>query len=250
MTHEELRGLIPLLALDALPPGEEEELVAHLKVCRECSDVLASHETTTGMLGLAVPPIEPSMQLRERILNEAARTRQMVPPTSITSVRRARRPGGRVAAALAAAAVFAIGAVGTRQLMESNDLIARQQAQLAAQEQAFEVASAGSALILPMKTSGDFSDVNGSVVVSESAGKAAVILTGLQDPDGKVYTVWLSAEGGGPTNVGEFVPAEDGLAVVNLNTAVADRDTVAVTLEPKRGLTRPTGPMVGSALRA
>ena len=251
MTHDELRGLIPLLALDALEPAEEAELVAHLKICRECSEVLAGHESTVGSLGLSVPPIAASMQLRERILSEASRTQQFVPERAATVTRLGdrRKVGARVASALAMAAVLAFGAVGTSQLMEKNDRIESQQELLAAQRRALDLASAGS-VIVPMSPAAAFSDVEGSVIVSDQSRSAAVLMTGLDDPGQKVYTLWLSQVDGEPRNVAEFVPDETGLAVVNLDEPVAERDTVAVTLEPRRGLKSPTGPVIGSAVRA
>lgn len=251
MTHDELRGLIPLLALDSLPVSEEAELVAHLKICTECSELLASHEHTVGALGLLAPPQEPPRMLRERILSEAERTQQFIPgglPEQAHS-RRYRRTGLRVAA-VAMAAVLMIGGVGAQQLLEQKNQLQEQRQLLAEQRKALDLASAGSAIILPISSTEDYRDVQGSVVLSDETDRAAVLMAGLDDPGDNVYTLWLTPAEGEPRNLADFAPDDSGLAVINLEAEVGERDTLAVTLEPRRDNARPTGPVVGSASRS
>jgi anti-sigma-K factor RskA/putative zinc finger protein len=251
MTHEELRELIPLMALDSLPPGEEEELIAHLKVCRECSELLASHEQTAGALGLWAPPAAPPASLRQLILSQASHIQQFVPdrPPEKVRPRAYGRSGMRVAAAVAMAAALVVGGIGARQLIEQNDRLEQQRELLAEQRKALDLASAGSEII-PMSTTADFREVRGKVVVSDETDRAAVLLTGLNDPGDGVYTLWLMPPEGERRNVADFVPDDSGLAVVNLKAGVDEQDTLAVTLEPRRGNTRPMGQVVGSAYRS
>ena len=251
MTHEELRGLIPLMALNSLPQGEEAELIAHLKVCRECSELLAGHEQTAGTLGLWAPPEEPPKLLRERILRQAALTQQFIPDDLPEKVRSRvyGRTLKRAAAALAMAAVLVAGAVGAQQLLEQKDQLQQQRQLLAEQRRALDLASAGSAVILPISSTAAYRDVRGNVVLSDETGSAAVLMAGLDDPGDRVYTLWLTPAEGTRRNLADFAPDDTGLAVINLKTAIGARDTLAVTLEPRRGNASPTGPVVGSAYR-
>jgi hypothetical protein len=238
------------MALDSLPPGEEAELIAHLKVCRECSELLASHEQTAGELGLWASPVEPPAPLREAILSQASRTRQFVPdrPPEKTRSGAFSRTGMRVAGAVAMAAVLVVGGIGARQLIEKNDRLEQQSQLLAEQRKALDLASSGSD-VLPISPTADYRDVVGKVVVSDETDRAALLINGLDDPDGKVYTLWLMRPEGERRNLADFVPDDSGSAVVNLDAAVEERDTLAVTLEPRRGNTSPAGPVVGSAYR-
>lgn len=251
MTHEELRGLIPILALDSLPPDEEAELIAHLKICRDCSEILASHRQTSGSLGLWVPPIQPLPELRDRVLRSVAQTPQWT-PGNVTELRPKRsigRIGMRIAAATSIAAALAFGGFAAQQFNQRNGQIEQQGQYLAEQRKFLDLASADSAVNLPLTPAKSYREVQGNVVLSDETDEAALLLTGLSDPGDQVYTLWLTPYKGRPQNVADFVPDESGLAVINLGASVDDRVTLAVTLEPKPNGSRPLGAVVGSAYR-
>jgi len=54
MTHDELKALLPLAALDRLEPDEIESLREHLAGCEECDSELREFEHAVAMLALAV----------------------------------------------------------------------------------------------------------------------------------------------------------------------------------------------------
>ncbi|MGQ0679560.1 MAG: anti-sigma factor domain-containing protein [Actinomycetota bacterium] len=251
MTHDDLRGLIPLLALASLPSDEERELIAHLKVCRDCSELQASFEGTAGSLGMWAPPLAPPVDLKDRVMRQAAQSSQLTAGrTSDNVVELARRrPGMRVAAALATAAVFAFGGFTARQYNLQSGEIEEQRQLLAAQRKALSVAGSGRAVVLPLKPTGSYEQVGGNVVISDRTAEVAVLMTGLDVPKSSVYTLWLIHDNEAPQNVADFVPDQSGLVVVNLKAAVGDSDTLAVTLEPRKGATMPSGPLIGSAER-
>lgn len=69
MTHDELRELLPLLALDILTPADREALDAHLNMgCVDCSAELRLHRATAATLGHDAPAVTPPASLRERVL--------------------------------------------------------------------------------------------------------------------------------------------------------------------------------------
>lgn len=255
MIHEELRGLIPLLALDALPAAEEHELIAHLKVCRECSELLDAHKQTAGWLGLCVPSVRPSADLRERILHEAAQNAQLTPgrPAEPRPRRSWAGLGLKVASVTALAASLAFGGLTAQRLndkiLEKDGRLNEQSQVLAQQRKALDLASASSTIVLPLSPSQSYGGVQGKVVFSDRADKASVLLTGLQDPAGDVYTLWVTPYRGKPRNLADFVPDASGLAVINLDRAVYEKDTLAVTREARPGADRPRGPVIGSAYR-
>lgn len=252
MIHDELRGLIPILALDALSAGEEAELISHVKICRECSELLASYQKSAGSLGLWALPVEPPVALRERILRQTAESPRFTPgraPKERKTQRSSATIGLRVAAAASVAAVLTFGGFAASELNQSNDRIVQQAQTLAEQSKALDLASADSTIVLPVSPAESYRGVKGNVFLSGETNAAAVLMTGLDDPGDNVYTLWLTTHQGARQNVAEFKPDESGLAVVNLNASVHSRDTLAVTLEPHPGATRPTGPVVGSAYR-
>src|ERR1700736_1443364 len=54
MTHDELKALLPLAALDRLEPDEIVSLREHLAGCEECDAELREFEHAVAMLALAV----------------------------------------------------------------------------------------------------------------------------------------------------------------------------------------------------
>src|SRR5262245_24025126 len=69
VTHEQLRELLPLLALDLLSPDERADLATHLdRGCDECESELRAHRATAADLAYAALSVTPSPGLRERVL--------------------------------------------------------------------------------------------------------------------------------------------------------------------------------------
>lgn len=251
MTHEELRGLIPILALDSLPANEEAELIAHLKICRSCSEILAVHQQNAGLLGLWAAPIQPQSDLRDRILRQVAQTPQLT-PGNVTELRPQRslgKLGMRLAAATSIAAALAFGGFAAQQLNSKDGEIKQQGQVLAEQRKALDLASADSAVIIPLSAAESYDGVQGNLVLSDETDQASVLLTGLANPGDQIYTLWLTPYRGRPTNVLDFVPDSSGQTVINLDGAVDERVTLAVTLEPGPNRTRPSGPVVAAAYR-
>ncbi|MGH2691240.1 MAG: anti-sigma factor domain-containing protein, partial [Actinomycetota bacterium] len=183
MSHEELQELIPSYALDALPAGEEMMLRAHLESCRECSVLLEDHVEAAGHLALMAPPARPPDALLGRILAEARRTEQVVPIQRRQS--RVRWP--RLAAAVAAAAVIALGSVN---LMLASRLADRDRA-LAEQRRANAILTSPSVSTVSMVGTGDAPRAAGQIFLPPEAGSAAIVATGLPQAGRKVYQLWL-----------------------------------------------------------
>lgn len=254
-SHDDLRALVPIFALDALPAEDETELVSHLKVCRECSESLAQHRETAGMLGLAAGSRQAPGDLRDRILQQAAQTAQVRSMPSARGSKAPARPAGRSVrwqwVGLAAAAVLAlvIGGIGVQRINERDERLTEQQIVIGRQREALDVISSPDSIVLTMSPTEELPGVHGKAFVSDQDESAAVVVAGLSAPGGDdVYTLWLIA-GDDPVPVTDFVP-EDGLALLPVDRAVGSDATLAVTHEPNPGNSSPQGPVVMAAYRA
>src|SRR2546422_11619537 len=79
MTHDELRQLVPIYALDALEGDEELEVRSHVDICPICRDALDAHVQAAGNLALFVEPVQPPPDLHRRLLEAMAGNGQAEP---------------------------------------------------------------------------------------------------------------------------------------------------------------------------
>src|SRR3977135_202563 len=109
MTHDELRELVPIFALDALDGDEELEVRSHLEACQPCRLLLESHVQAAASLALAAEPVTPPAALRSRLMTAVASTPQAPPSTPAVPLR-PHRPvtWERLSAIVAVAAVLVL----------------------------------------------------------------------------------------------------------------------------------------------
>src|SRR5215203_2916648 len=70
MTHQDYKEMISAHALSALDATEDSKLSSHLDECAECRRELDEWKGTVAAVALDAKPLEPSPQLRERILTQ------------------------------------------------------------------------------------------------------------------------------------------------------------------------------------
>jgi anti-sigma-K factor RskA len=68
MTHESYKEMLAAGALTALDAEDARALDVHLESCADCRMEIGEWEDTAALLALDAKPLEPSAQLRERIL--------------------------------------------------------------------------------------------------------------------------------------------------------------------------------------
>src|SRR5258705_7186597 len=68
MVHEDYKEMIPARALSALDAVDDRALSEHLSECAECRYELEDWQATSVKLALIAEPVEPSSQLRGRLL--------------------------------------------------------------------------------------------------------------------------------------------------------------------------------------
>ena len=70
MVHNDYKEMIPAHALSTLDAADERALNQHLAECDECRRELADWEATAASLALGAKPMEPSPQVREKLLTQ------------------------------------------------------------------------------------------------------------------------------------------------------------------------------------
>jgi anti-sigma-K factor RskA len=220
MEADALHDLTPAYALDALDAAEARAYEAHLARCERCRGELASLSEAAGALAYATEAPVPPVELRARILQQAAREQSNVIPLRQRGI----VPIAAVAAVAAAAAIaLGIWAASLSSRLERKD------AQLDRQQRV--------AQILAEPGSRKISFSRGTLVVAPN-GEGALVLRKLERAGGgRTYEAWVAA-GGAPEPAGLF---DGGAAIaVPLDEPVPAGATVMVTNEPKGGRSAPT----------
>ena len=125
MVHEDYKEMIPARALSALDAAEARALNDHLSECAECRMELQEWEATAAALSVSAKPMEPSPEVRERLLNEVRKelsVPQVIPFRSATrNIWTSFGSLGAIAAVILATALI----VGLVVLWRENQCIAR-----------------------------------------------------------------------------------------------------------------------------
>jgi anti-sigma-K factor RskA len=252
---EALEETLAAYALGALPQPEAEAVTRHLAGCAACRTVTADLTDTVGLLAAAPVPVEPSPDLRHRILATAQAEQQSgvppdsptvptAPPAPVPFPGPAAPPGRPTTArraatwfpwlAAAAALLVSLG-VGVWNAQLQNEL--RQQAAvLDLYESARQTwALAGTA---------EAPAAHGLVAVPPGGGRPVVVLQDLPNqPSSRTYQVWIIRDGQ-PVSAAVLRPGQEGQQRVELQQDLAGVQTVAVSVEPAGGSLSPTGPIV------
>lgn len=225
----EIHTLAGAYALDALTEIERASFARHIAECEACAQEVAELRETASRLGAAAWAVPPP-SLRESVLTEAARTRQVVRGEPAGHGEVAVLRWRRFAAAAVAAGVVAMGGVGlTWAVQEHRVQQAEQRAQALADRQA-KVDAVLSAPDVRLHTA----DVRGggrmTVAVSPSRHQGVALMSDLAAPaQGQVYQLWAL---GGGTTASAGVMAEGQRSGVALLGDLTGVEVVAVTVEP------------------
>jgi hypothetical protein len=283
MTHEELKDLLPLRALDRLEADEDRAVTTHLAGgCPECERELASFREALGALALTADQEGASS---DRIW-QLVESRLGASPTS-AGVRagtraqdRAMRPPDRMrtvsfaAIAIAALALIALGfnvlslyrgleaARGTasfevaalrarinelqRGLESASARIADLKTQLSLTSNLTLAAFSPDARVVHLAGLAAAPQASGTVAFSPSSHTAFMQVSGLPPaPPDKIYEAWWIGRPAGPIRAGLFEAPAEGVARVALIMPPRGEEIVAsaVTLEPANGTEKPTGTM-------
>jgi len=234
---DDLHHLAAAYALDALSVDERRAFEAHYPACDVCSSEVDDYRAVAGELARATAE-EPPSDLRDRVLAEVERTRQISAIDGRTAA--GSSAPGRVRphwgyGVLAAAAALLLVVVGVAVIGgRSDDSPTDEFAAILAQPDAELAPLAG--------------EGTGSITVvwSESQGRLGVSGEGLAlVDDDRTYALWLLDETGAQP-AGLFEPDEEG-AVVLITDLQGPPGGWGVTIEPESGSPQPTGDILFAA---
>jgi anti-sigma factor RsiW len=228
MSDHDLHLLTGAYAADALDSEERDTFRRHLETCAVCRQEVAELTATAARLAVAAAEQAPT-GMRERVLAEAARTRQLSPVVSDLTARRAARPWYQ-APATAAAAVLLVVATGLGGL----SVVEARHADEARQDAA-RIASIAADPDRVVRTVALPDGGTGTMIAA--GGQAFFHGSGLPLlPDGRAYQLWR-IRGQESTSAGVL---GRGGELTGLVPDLGPDDAVGVTVEPASGSDRPT----------
>lgn len=228
--NADIHALTGAYACDALDGAEGADFETHLAACESCREEVAELRETAARLGGVAETIPPS-SLYAAVAAAVDTTRQLAPVIPLVPARvRRRRLAGRAVIGAAAALVLAVGGLAVHQQQEIQQLRDR--------------ATALARVV-------DAPDTHTTVGSVRAGGTALVLASHTRDamvfsashlavpPSTEGYQLWMIGPDG--TRPGPVVrPTRDGAVAPVLARGLGDATTVAMTLEPVRGVAHPT----------
>jgi anti-sigma-K factor RskA len=224
---QEIHTLVGPYALGAISDTERRRFERHLAECETCAQEVRGLRETAARLGGAAATAVPE-GLRDKVLTEVARTRQL--PPYVAGPHRSRLHGVSwiLAAACLLLAVF-FGAVTMRAQHRAD-----QAEGFSRQIQAVIAAPDARAVTGKARPAG-----GGIVVASHSLGKAVIVMSGLPSlPETKTYQLWLM--GPGPPRPAAIMNPSDGESPPVIADDLGNADQIGLTIEPSGGSPQPT----------
>lgn len=279
LSCEDARDLAAGFVLGALDASEAAAVREHLATCSEPHPEYGELGGVVPYLAESLEPVEPPLGVRARILDAVAADERSAtprtegqaaagsepatvaaavavagpapidasgPPIAIDD-ERARRRRSPLAWAAAIAAVLVIAGLGAWNL-QLRSAAESDQAYQAAVEDALAVATApgGQAAILAPAVAGGPSGLAGI----GADGSITVAMHDLVPTTGTaVYEAWVIGADQNPVAIGSFTVDSTGLGVLTDGQGpVAPGVVIALTHEPRAGMTSPTPPVLSSGI--
>jgi anti-sigma-K factor RskA len=218
MTQDEYTDLCELYALGALDGDERSEFEHHLAGCSDCREGLSRALELNEMIFSATPRVEPSPQLRRRVL------------AGFGAQAKSPRRAFQWAIGLAAAAAFVIAVIAwnterTARIESSVELGRLREIQQILQAPGTKQVQFG-----PQPAAAP----HGSVFVNGKLGMI-LIAEGLSAPEaGWTYESWVIRKDGTPIPIEAFrAPDGRGISLLRSKVPLDQLQAVAVSLEPE-----------------
>jgi anti-sigma-K factor RskA len=258
MDHEDYKAMLAAHALSSVDREDARALEEHLAACADCRAELDSWKATASALAYSAQPLEPSAQLRDRILESARTEASRSKAENVVPISRAQRsrawPGGfqAIAASIIFLGLIAGLVVLWRQNREAKAEIAHLSAQITdtrrkldQEHEALELFAQPGTRMAELAGTKDAPRAHAMLAVDNKSGRAVLMAHGLpQAPAGMAYQLWFIA-GARPMPGKVFQTDSSGNAMLNdqLPADALKASAFAVTLEPQAGVPAPTGPM-------
>ena len=229
MVHHDYKEMVPAHALSALDTRDERALNQHIADCAECRRDLAEWQATAASLALIAAPVEPSPEVRGRILKSVS---SVVPLT-----RPRRNPWNSLGSLGSIAAVILFAA-----LIVSVIVLWQQNRTLRQQNEIFQLLTAPGTRVAELSGTNEAAGATAKLAYDKN-GRAMLIADGLpRVPEGKEYQLWFIV-GNKPLPGKTFAPDSRGHGLIQDQVPEAARKQAvfAITLEPAGGRSAPTG---------
>ena len=238
MVHEDYKEMIPARALSALDAAEARALNDHLSECDECRMELQEWEATAAAIAVSSKPMEPSPEVRERLLNEIRKeltVPQVIPFRSAT-----RNIWKASFSAVAAAIIGTVLIVGLVTLWRENRAMKEE---LARAQEFLQLVNTPGSRVTELKGT-DVGAGATAKLVYDNNGRAMLMADKLPGvPEGKAYQLWFIVGNNPPMPGKTFVPDNAGQGVLKdqMPHAALSSAVFAITMEPAGGVPAPTG---------
>jgi len=273
MTHEDYKELLAAQALTALDAEDARALTTHLESCADCRSEIGEWEQTAASLALDAKQLEPSEQLRQRILESVRRDSRSGKFTNdrLEAVAEPRAGAGDSKVleferpqrniwttlgsfgAIAATLVLAALIISLVVLWQQNRATQRELARLANETQQAKAQLDHERSLVQLITSPDahMAKLAGTkaapgahaMLAYDKDGHAMLMAKGLPPaPKGMAYQLWYIKDNKKmPGKVFRPDAAGNGILEDQIPAIARDAAVFAITLEPENGVQAPTG---------
>src|SRR5579872_3375036 len=239
MSCQELQEMFELYALGVLEPAEKAEIDAHLaRGCENCQGSLAEAlALNAGVLSFA-PVMSPPRRLKRRLLSSVG----------------VHYPSWGWVWAFSAACLLLIALwLGVQERQRTTELANARRALLEVNGERDRLTQARQFLSDPQTVPASFgrgqtAPPRGYVFLHPQMGVLLIASNLPKAGPGKTYEMWVIPRGGAPRPAGLF--QSDGMRALHILSGPVDVSaigTVAVTIEPAAGSSRPTMPIIIAA---
>jgi anti-sigma-K factor RskA len=229
-----IEDLLPAYAMGSLDKGELAVVQKHLRACASCRAVLMEYEEVVGALGFAVPPTEPSPELKDRVLAGLKRRRRV-------PFRRGAGRLGKILFGPKTATVWATTGVIVVIFLVSFNVVLwlrLHRAETASPRHYSQVVELSSTESAP--------GAMGIIIYRSGDTSATLIVEDLPElSPARQYQLWLIRDGR-RTSGGVFSVSPQGYAtlLVSASVSIDSYQAFGITVEPAGGSPGPTGPKV------
>jgi anti-sigma-K factor RskA len=256
MVHADYKEMIPAHALSTLDAAEARALDDHLSECDECRMELQEWEATAAAMAVSVNPMEPSPEVRERILSEIRKDLSMPQVIPFRSATRNVWTSFGSLGAIAAVILVAVLIVGVVVLWRENRAaqasmramtaqLDKMQKDLKQSNEFFQLVTSPGTRMMELDGTSEAAGATAKLAYDKT-GHAMLVAHGLpRVPAGKEYQLWYIVSGKPPMPGKAFAPDDSGSATSTeqMPAVALDADVFAITLEPAGGVESPTGAM-------
>jgi anti-sigma-K factor RskA len=263
MVHDDYKEMLPARALSALDAGDNRTLNEHLLVCSECRREFENWESISSSLALNALPIEPSAELRDRIMSQVRAERKSqtaeAPASRVVPLAAPKKnvtspawSDGLIAAGIIFSILVGWIALLSRENRSARNELARlteqvktTEQQLAQERQIVALLTAPGSRFMEL-TATSSSPGSRGMLAYNSNGQAMLLTNGLPSaPAGKGYQLWFIV-GSQPLPGKVFNTDQSGSGTLrdDLPRDLDDKTVFAITMENAEGAKTPTGPIL------